>query len=57
MGAEQLGQVLRADRIQRFLPDEHLAICLSIQPDRSRCLELQPYGDRYRQLVDLLIAD
>jgi len=43
-----------ADRITSFLPDEHLAVDLHIQPDQTRCIYLHAYGEHYQQLVRLL---
>ncbi len=43
-----------ADRIGSFLPDEHVAVHLCIQPDQTRCISLSAYGEQYQQLVHSL---
>jgi tRNA threonylcarbamoyladenosine biosynthesis protein TsaE len=43
-----------ADRIKIFLPDEHLAVHLHIQPDQTRCIQLHAYGKHYQQIVQSL---
>ena len=40
-----------ADRIISFLPDEHLAVHVLIQPDQTRCISLHAGGGHYQQLV------
>jgi tRNA threonylcarbamoyladenosine biosynthesis protein TsaE len=46
-----------ADRITSFLPDEHLAIHLLMQPDQTRCIHLKAYGEHYQQLVHSVSID
>ena len=45
-----------AERIPTFLPSEHLAIHLHIEPDQSRCIQLRAYGEHYHQIVQSLTS-
>jgi tRNA threonylcarbamoyladenosine biosynthesis protein TsaE len=46
-----------ADRIPSFLPDEYLALQLRLQPDLTRSIRLQAYGEHYQQLVRSLTIE
>jgi len=40
-----------AERIPSFLPEEHLALYLHIEPDLTRRLRLTAFGDRYDDML------
>lgn len=44
-----------AERITAFLPAEHLAVHLHIEPDQTRCIQLRACGEHYEQMAQLLV--